>query len=130
MAKTVPGYLLKGAYHWESTAPDRIYMVQPAGRGQMQTFIWKQALDQARRTSKGKYVAPAPIESVLNNDPWVELSCVTGAGRVQPCPMRCSPWPRNSARRLALGRARPRSAQHSKPIMIRLPMTGTARRRG
>jgi len=36
------------------------------------------------KTSKGKYVAPAPIENIINNDPHVELSCVTGSGHPQP----------------------------------------------
>ncbi len=36
------------------------------------------------KTSKGKYVAPAPIENLLNNDPRVELSLVSGAGWPQP----------------------------------------------
>ena len=33
------------------------------------------------KTSKGKYIAPAPIENLLNNDPNVELSCVSGTGQ-------------------------------------------------
>ena len=33
------------------------------------------------KTSKGKYVAPVPIENLLNNDSVVELSCVSGAGQ-------------------------------------------------
>lgn len=36
------------------------------------------------KTSKGKYVAPAPIEDKLNH-PAIEVSCVTGAGQGQPC---------------------------------------------
>ena len=36
------------------------------------------------KTSKGKYVAPAPIENLINNDVHVELSLVTGAGQPQP----------------------------------------------
>ncbi len=36
------------------------------------------------KTSKGKYVAPAPIENHLNADSLVELSCVCGVG--QPAP--------------------------------------------
>lgn len=36
------------------------------------------------KTSKGKYVAPAPIENLLNADSSIEQSCVTGAGRPQP----------------------------------------------
>jgi long-subunit acyl-CoA synthetase (AMP-forming) len=36
------------------------------------------------KTSKGKYVAPAPIESLLVSHPRVEQCCVSGAGRPQP----------------------------------------------
>jgi long-subunit acyl-CoA synthetase (AMP-forming) len=36
------------------------------------------------KTSKGKYVAPAPIENLLNAHPLVELSMVSGVG--QPAP--------------------------------------------
>jgi len=35
------------------------------------------------KTSKGKYVAPAPIENIINNNPKVELSIVTGSGYPQ-----------------------------------------------
>jgi len=34
------------------------------------------------KTSKGKYVAPAPIENILNNDPNIEMSLVGGSGQV------------------------------------------------
>jgi long-subunit acyl-CoA synthetase (AMP-forming) len=36
------------------------------------------------KTSKGKYVAPAPIENSINGDSHVELSCVSGNGFPQP----------------------------------------------
>jgi len=36
------------------------------------------------KTSKGKYVAPAPIENMLNSDNHLEQSCVTGSGQPQP----------------------------------------------
>ena len=36
------------------------------------------------KTSKGKYVAPAPIENLLNNSANVEMSCVSGSGHPQP----------------------------------------------
>lgn len=36
------------------------------------------------KTSKGKYVAPAPIENKLNNHPKIEAVCVTGSGEPQP----------------------------------------------
>ncbi len=35
------------------------------------------------KTSKGKYIAPVPIENKLNH-PKIEVSCVTGPGRPQP----------------------------------------------
>ncbi len=33
------------------------------------------------KTSKGKYIAPAPIENIINGSPRVELSCVSGSGQ-------------------------------------------------
>ena len=36
------------------------------------------------KTSKGKYVAPAPIENLINADAHVELCCVSGANQPQP----------------------------------------------
>jgi long-subunit acyl-CoA synthetase (AMP-forming) len=36
------------------------------------------------KTSKGKYVAPAPIENKINNDEHIEASCVSGSGHPQP----------------------------------------------
>ncbi|HEY5925639.1 MAG TPA: AMP-binding protein [Kofleriaceae bacterium] len=36
------------------------------------------------KTSKGKYVSPAPIENLLANHPFIEAVCVSGAGRPQP----------------------------------------------
>lgn len=33
------------------------------------------------KTSKGKYVAPAPIENILNTDTHVELSLISGSGQ-------------------------------------------------
>jgi long-subunit acyl-CoA synthetase (AMP-forming) len=36
------------------------------------------------KTSKGEYVAPAPIENLLSNNPLVEASYVTGEGLHQP----------------------------------------------
>lgn len=36
------------------------------------------------KTSKGKYVAPAPIENQLGRHPCIEAVCVTGPGEPQP----------------------------------------------
>jgi long-subunit acyl-CoA synthetase (AMP-forming) len=36
------------------------------------------------KSSKGKYIAPVPIENLINSDHHVELSCVSGSGQPQP----------------------------------------------
>ncbi len=36
------------------------------------------------KTAKGKYVAPAPIESRLGRNPHIELVCLVGSGLTQP----------------------------------------------
>jgi long-chain acyl-CoA synthetase len=41
-------------------------------------------LKELFKTSKGKYVAPAPIENALNGSGIVEQSCVMGEGQQQP----------------------------------------------
>lgn len=38
-------------------------------------------LKEIFKTSKGKYVAPAPIENLLNANSRIELSCISGPGR-------------------------------------------------
>lgn len=35
--------------HWAQTTPDRTYLTQPLGRGQVQDISWAQAADQVRR---------------------------------------------------------------------------------
>jgi long-chain acyl-CoA synthetase len=41
-------------------------------------------LKELFKTSKGKYVAPVPIENLINNHPRVEACCVSGSGQPQP----------------------------------------------
>ena len=41
--------ILADAFHWEKTAPDRLYMTQPMGGGRLETFTWAQTLQQVRR---------------------------------------------------------------------------------
>jgi long-chain acyl-CoA synthetase len=41
------------------------------------------------KTSKGKYIAPAPIESELQATGIAELACVTGSGLPQPVAILC-----------------------------------------
>ncbi len=44
-----PRLTLDDVYHWESTAPDRVWLTQPIGDGKVETYTWAQAMDQARR---------------------------------------------------------------------------------
>lgn len=44
-----PQLALDQVYHWEKTAPDRLWMTQPLGDGKVETYTWAQAMDQARR---------------------------------------------------------------------------------
>ena len=41
--------VLDDAYHWESSTPDRVWMTQPIGNGEVQTYTWAEAMDQVRR---------------------------------------------------------------------------------
>jgi long-chain acyl-CoA synthetase len=41
-------------------------------------------LKESFKTSKGKYVAPVPIEKLLSANPAIEASCVMGSGRSHP----------------------------------------------
>jgi len=50
------------------------------------------------KTSKGKYVAPAPLENVLVGNNMVELALVTGAGHTQPFALlQLSEFPKKQA---------------------------------
>ncbi len=40
---------LEGAYHWESAAPEKVYLTQPMGGGRVVDLTWKETMDQARR---------------------------------------------------------------------------------
>ena len=40
---------LQRLYHWEKTAPQRIALSQPMGRGVMRDFTWAEVADQVRR---------------------------------------------------------------------------------
>ena len=44
-----PQLALDDVYHWEETAPDRLWMTQPLGGGKLETYTWGQAMDQVRR---------------------------------------------------------------------------------
>lgn len=40
---------LQGLYRQESEAPDRVYMTQPFGGGQLRDYTWRQTASEARR---------------------------------------------------------------------------------
>jgi long-subunit acyl-CoA synthetase (AMP-forming) len=40
---------LDDTYRWEKTAPDQLWMTQPTGDGDIETYTWAQAMDQVRR---------------------------------------------------------------------------------
>ncbi len=40
---------LDDAYGWERTAPNQLWMTQPIGNGEVETYTWGEAMDQARR---------------------------------------------------------------------------------
>jgi long-chain acyl-CoA synthetase len=78
-------------YYRDSTAttqaftPDRFFRTGDIGEiasdGQLR--LVGRIKDQFK-TSKGKYVAPAPIESMLSSHPAVEACCLMGAGLPRP----------------------------------------------
>jgi long-subunit acyl-CoA synthetase (AMP-forming) len=56
-------------------------------RGEIHPGGWLKVTGRVKelfKCSKGKYIAPAPIENKLNNHPTVEVVCVTGPGQPQP----------------------------------------------
>ena len=40
---------LDDAYAWEENAPNQLWMTQPIGDGEVETYTWAQAMDQVRR---------------------------------------------------------------------------------
>jgi long-chain acyl-CoA synthetase len=46
---TAPRLLLDYVYDWEERAPDRVYLTQPVGGGEVVDYTWAQVVGQARR---------------------------------------------------------------------------------
>ncbi len=44
-----PQLALDDVYHWEKTTPDRLWLTQPLGDGEIKTYTWAEAMDEARR---------------------------------------------------------------------------------
>lgn len=49
MAYTADDIPLHAAYHWEKTAPDKLWFTQPTGGGKLREYTWKEAMNEARR---------------------------------------------------------------------------------
>jgi long-subunit acyl-CoA synthetase (AMP-forming) len=56
---------LEGAYRWEREAPDRVYMVQPVGGGEVEEYTWAQTVDQGRRMAAHLRSLGLPRESSI-----------------------------------------------------------------
>ena len=68
--------VLDHLYHWEAAQPDRIYLTQPIGGGKVETYTWKQTLDQVRRMASYLRSLDLPANSNLaifskNSAHWI-----------------------------------------------------------
>jgi len=79
---TLVGYYKRPDLDAETFTPDGFFMTGDLGEegpnGQLKLTGRKKELF---KTGKGKYVAPAPIENLINESPMVELSLVSGVGQ-------------------------------------------------
>jgi len=70
--------VLDCVYEWEQKCPDRIYLTQPMGGGEVRTLTWKQALDQVRRMAGHLKSLDLPAKSHIalfsKNSAWWILS--------------------------------------------------------
>ena len=79
---TLVGYYKRPDLDAETFTPDGFFMTGDLGEegpnGQLKLTGRKKELF---KTGKGKYVAPAPIENMINENAMVELSLVSGVGQ-------------------------------------------------
>ena len=57
--------LLDAVYDWEKNSPDRVYMTQPLGNGEVVDYTWAQTMNEARRMA-----AWISGESSRGSRPW------------------------------------------------------------
>jgi long-chain acyl-CoA synthetase len=82
---TMKGYLDEPALSAECMTPDGF--LKTGDRGEIDADGRLKITGRVKelfKTSKGKYVAPVPIENLLNADEHLEQSCVMGANQPQP----------------------------------------------
>jgi long-subunit acyl-CoA synthetase (AMP-forming) len=84
-AATMPGYFKEPELSAASFTEDGFLKtgdrgeIDPQGRLKITGRV-----KELFKTSKGKYIAPVPIENLLNADNHIEQSCVSGVGHPQP----------------------------------------------
>jgi long-chain acyl-CoA synthetase len=79
---TFVGYYKQPELTAESFTPDGFFMT--GDKGELSSDGQLKLTGRAKelfKTAKGKYVAPAPIENMVNESPMVELSMVSGVGQ-------------------------------------------------
>jgi long-chain acyl-CoA synthetase len=82
---TMKGYYKEPGLTAEAFTPDRF--LKTGDRGEIDSEGRLKITGRVKelfKTSKGKYVAPVPIENLLNADRRIEQSCVFGANQPQP----------------------------------------------
>ena len=76
------GYYKRPDLDAESFTPDGFFRTGDKGERRADGLLKLTGrVKELFKTSKGKYVAPAPIENRLNEHPSIELSCVSGVGQ-------------------------------------------------
>ena len=68
---TAPKTILDYALDYETAQPDRVYLTQPIGGGQVVEYTWAQVLDQARRMAthlKSQGLAPGARVAILSKN--------------------------------------------------------------
>ena len=82
---TMTGYYLQPELTAQSFTADGFFRTGDLGhRGDDGLLYVTGRVKDLFKTSKGEYVAPAPIENRLNAHPWIDASLVSGIG--QPAP--------------------------------------------
>ncbi|NNA76495.1 AMP-binding protein [Pseudomonas lactis] len=82
---TMQGYYLDDEQTASSFDEDGYY--KTGDRGVIDADGWLRVVGRVKdifKTSKGKYVAPSPIENTFADIPFVDQVCVMGSGRPQP----------------------------------------------
>jgi long-subunit acyl-CoA synthetase (AMP-forming) len=76
------GYYKRPDLDAESFTPDGFFRTGDVGeRGANQLLKLTGRIKEIFKTAGGEYIAPAPIENMLNEHPMVDLSMVSGVGR-------------------------------------------------